>query len=352
MEQELQKRQRWAVPPALVLSLAIHLFLMWIISAPPAFLYTPPPPPEPEPVPVAFVPMPQARPSVRPEPFRYEFPNAPETTEPVDSGIRSDRNRKAQTEDRSRWTAPSGDGAAAPAALPAEAQPRRPAAVDPGPPPRRPANPTPPPQPRRPASPDPPPPGEPGPPEADLPRIAALDPSAGPAAQRQPQREPYPTPMGQTEFDRKFDARGNASRSLFDPTVLERAVPRGQGSGTAGGSGEDSGIEPGLLSFDTQADELGPYARILYQKIKAAWVLPQVAKDFARGVTEVRFTIARDGTLGDLSVSSSSGWVPLDNAALNAIRGAAPLPPLPASFPAQRVGVRFRFYCNVPIPSG
>ena len=47
------------------------------------------------------------------------------------------------------------------------------------------------------------------------------------------------------------------------------------------------------------------------------------------GTVVLRLTIARDGRLGDVGVSRSSGLPSLDNAATNMVRQASPYPPLP-----------------------
>jgi len=48
-----------------------------------------------------------------------------------------------------------------------------------------------------------------------------------------------------------------------------------------------------------------------------------------RGTVWVGFTVARDGTVSNLRVEQSSGFPLLDEAALDTIRRAAPLLPLP-----------------------
>jgi TonB family protein len=322
MEHELElrswpQRARRAIPKALVCSLVLHGVLMTLFATRPEWLFPREPPPEPEPIPVVFVPPRHDahRPKDAMQPaLRYEFPDAPESREKVRSRIKSDRDRKAQTQDRSKRTAPSSGGPP----VPQEPQPN----VQPRPlqPPSAPA----PKAPQGPAS------NEPGAPaQAPTPRYDAA---------------------GRTPFEQQFEKMQTGhGRGLLSPPTLERSLPpAGSGGQAGGGPGNDP--QGGLLSFDTEADALGPYGRILYDRIKAAWVLPNIAKSFAKGMTEVKFTISRNGTIGNIHVSQSSGWPPLDNAAVNAVRGAAPMPPLPDSFPGEQVGVTFRFYVNVPIP--
>ena len=44
-------------------------------------------------------------------------------------------------------------------------------------------------------------------------------------------------------------------------------------------------------------------------------------------------TIARDGQLIDVKIDTSSGWPAIDAAELEAVRRAAPFPPVPADMP-------------------
>ena len=61
----------------------------------------------------------------------------------------------------------------------------------------------------------------------------------------------------------------------------------------------------------------------------------RAANQHGRVVTRV--TLARDGGLLDVSIDSSSGRPSLDAAELDAIRKAAPFPPLPANMPGDPV---------------
>ena len=55
------------------------------------------------------------------------------------------------------------------------------------------------------------------------------------------------------------------------------------------------------------------------------------------GMVVTRVTLARDGSLLDVSISTSSGRPAVDAAELEAIRNAAPFPPLPANMPGDPV---------------
>ena len=61
---------------------------------------------------------------------------------------------------------------------------------------------------------------------------------------------------------------------------------------------------------------------------------PRAAADNnQRGRVVARLTISRDGRLIDVKVDKSSGWPIIDAAEVEAIRKAAPFPPVPADMP-------------------
>jgi protein TonB len=94
----------------------------------------------------------------------------------------------------------------------------------------------------------------------------------------------------------------------------------GQGkgdTGKGGGAGGDRGVGNDYL------DRLQRYLRPFLRYPKEAMRQNQ------RGTVWVGFTVARDGTVSNLRVEQSSGFPLLDEAALDTIRRAVPLLPLP-----------------------
>lgn len=62
------------------------------------------------------------------------------------------------------------------------------------------------------------------------------------------------------------------------------------------------------------------------------------------GTVILRFTLARDGSINDMRIFKSSGHPDLDNAAIETLKRAQPLPPLPATMTAPAVfALPFRF---------
>jgi periplasmic protein TonB len=60
-------------------------------------------------------------------------------------------------------------------------------------------------------------------------------------------------------------------------------------------------------------------------------------KDPSYGTVWLSITVARDGTVVDVHVDQSSGVPYLDENAVQMVRNASPLPPVPASIPAAHV---------------
>ena len=95
----------------------------------------------------------------------------------------------------------------------------------------------------------------------------------------------------------------------------------------------------GIGFFDTEGFPMGDYRDLINASVRAKWLIPSNLKN-TFGITAVIFYIDRNGRITGLQVETSSGNNSLDSAALSAVWGAAPFPPLPKGFPRERVGVR------------
>ncbi len=97
--------------------------------------------------------------------------------------------------------------------------------------------------------------------------------------------------------------------------------------------------------FDTKGFPLGDYASVIIERVKGNWSIPSNLRNSA-GRTTVIFFIDKDGRFTDARIVTSSGSSSLDLAALNAIIGSNPFPPLPKGFPGDHVGAKFVFSYN------
>jgi len=97
--------------------------------------------------------------------------------------------------------------------------------------------------------------------------------------------------------------------------------------------------------FDTKGFPLGDYASAIIERVKGHWLIPSNLRN-SKGRTTVIFYIAKNGNYTDARIVASSGSNSLDLAALNAIIGSNPFPPLPTGFPGNQVGAKFVFSYN------
>ncbi len=121
------------------------------------------------------------------------------------------------------------------------------------------------------------------------------------------------------------------------PAAPEPAQPRQRQGSPLGSDLASSPFGAAGVGLDNPDFIYGYYVDQMLSMIGAAWVRPRVVE---RIEALVYFRIARDGTVSQLKLLTSSGNRAFDDAALRAVSAAAPLPPLPASFSADSIGVR------------
>ena len=133
------------------------------------------------------------------------------------------------------------------------------------------------------------------------------------------------------------DARGRTP-TRGDETRAGSAVAetgaRGQGFGLSSGGGQGSGSRLDVADFCCP-----DYLVLMVQRIRANWQ----SRAEVPGVTIVKFTIQRDGTIAGAEVERTSGYTALDIAALRAVLGTRQLAPLPAGYPNPTLGVHLNF---------
>ncbi len=130
------------------------------------------------------------------------------------------------------------------------------------------------------------------------------------------------------------------------------SIPRSPSSGNPGQGGAYGAVgNPGPNNFPDQAPSVaaradanyGPYMSSLQRKIKLAWNPP---KGTESNRIVVVFTVARNGNLVDVQLRVASGVQSADNAAISAVRRAAPFKPLPPGA-APEIDIEFTFDYNV-----
>lgn len=145
-------------------------------------------------------------------------------------------------------------------------------------------------------------------------------PDPAPRPQAKPAQKPKPTPKAAetprktAAAPQKAQARGNADRDARRGAAQGSEAGRGtQAQGAAGGGGAGAAPTPAR------------YAAAVIRQIRA---VPQ-QRGSGRGTALVGFEIGPRGGLARVTILRSSGSAPLDAAALDHIRRAAPFPPPP-----------------------
>lgn len=97
----------------------------------------------------------------------------------------------------------------------------------------------------------------------------------------------------------------------------------------------------GVTGFATAPNvDFGPYMKRMQDKIKSCWAPP--AMDLNAQIV-VKYRILKNGSLDSYGISASSGSQELDNAAIEALKKAAPFEPLPEGFNKESILVQFTF---------
>jgi TonB family protein len=89
----------------------------------------------------------------------------------------------------------------------------------------------------------------------------------------------------------------------------------------------------------TQEVDMGPYLKHMKSAVQAKWQPP---KGLEQKKVVVIFTILKDGTITDPEITEASGEESVDQAALQALKAASPLPPLPMGAP-KTIRVKYKF---------
>jgi protein TonB len=120
---------------------------------------------------------------------------------------------------------------------------------------------------------------------------------------------------------------------LFDKETIEkyarRRTPETKGKG---------------LTFSIPELKHRGYLRMLKDKIEGIWEYPEeAARKGITGDLYITFTILKDGTLGEVRLIRTSGYEDLDEAAMNAVKEAAPYWPLPDDWEGDKLTITGHF---------
>jgi TonB family protein len=133
------------------------------------------------------------------------------------------------------------------------------------------------------------------------------------------------------------DARGRTparGKETQEGSAAAFTGARGQGFGLSTGGGPGSGSTLDVADFCCP-----DYLVTMVTRIKSNWRDAQNID----GLTIIKYTIRRDGTLDEISLERSSGFPVADLAAQRAVVLTRQLPPLPEAFPNPTLTVHLNF---------
>lgn len=106
-------------------------------------------------------------------------------------------------------------------------------------------------------------------------------------------------------------------------------------------------------SLELRSDPMGvdfrPYLMQILALVRRNWsaVMPESVRMGNRGITQLVFTIDRNGQVPKLVIDTPSGSQSLDRAAVAGISASVPFPPLPREFKGQQIILKFSFKYNI-----
>lgn len=108
----------------------------------------------------------------------------------------------------------------------------------------------------------------------------------------------------------------------------------------AGGPPPGEAYNADTVDLGDTSSPYTPYLKQLRRRIEEIWVYPEgayVRKE--EGVTVVKFSVAKNGGLGEIDLMASSGSPLLDEGTIQVIKAAAPYEPLPGTFNISRLNI-------------
>lgn len=156
---------------------------------------------------------------------------------------------------------------------------------------------------------------------------------------RQPTPSVIPTPQGLPETDEPESVSSQPSfreqiAALGRGTVFEK--DKAFDAGKAGNTGTDERT----VSLETQSVEFAPYLATVKHRIERQWLVPRFAREVGLTAKLVMlFSITEEGELARLQINKSSGVPILDEAAIEAVKTAAPYSPFPPHFTFRQLNI-------------
>jgi protein TonB len=149
-----------------------------------------------------------------------------------------------------------------------------------------------------------------------------------------PEPKPQPKPPVQAQPQRQPAPQQTPQQSLA-PSPLSRLSSRG--APPASSTRQDGPPSPFVNPADARArlSAADSYLQEVNYKVSQQPVI--ISSEWARLAVAVRFTIARNGQLVDVSIARSSGNPDADRNMIQTFRAASPFPPLPQGIPGDSI---------------
>ncbi|MDH5763329.1 MAG: energy transducer TonB [Nitrospinota bacterium] len=102
-----------------------------------------------------------------------------------------------------------------------------------------------------------------------------------------------------------------------------------------------------VISLDTKESKYASYFARIKHQIERVWTYPEdAARNGVSGRLTLRFQISKDGNLMNVRLITDSGHVILDEAALQAVKSAAPYYPFPVTIDRESLSILATFIYN------
>ena len=167
-------------------------------------------------------------------------------------------------------------------------------------------------------------------------KLEETDPALAVAAHRM-QEMPDPT-NAQSKIDQLLQTEQEKAQSATESVKAVPAKTGASASKTAAKTADNNENNDDDDSDGSNVD-FDPYMATMKKTIQAKWVSP---KGFDQKKVVAVFAILRDGRITEAELVESSGSAEIDKSALQALKDASPLAPLPKGAPKQ-VQIRYKF---------
>ncbi|MFQ5988505.1 MAG: energy transducer TonB [Candidatus Methylomirabilales bacterium] len=148
-----------------------------------------------------------------------------------------------------------------------------------------------------------------------------------------------PRPQGLQETNKPESA--SPQPSFRDQIAsLGRETLSGKDRAFDAGQTGNTGTDERTVSLETHSSEFAPYLATVKRRIERRWLVPRFAREVGLTAKLVMlFSITKEGKLARIQVNKSSGVPILDDAAVEAVKTAAPYSPFPSHFTFRRLNI-------------